>query len=47
MNVDEYEAMIDKLELLQDIHEGQQQLDRGKGISHRKARALALKALEK
>ena len=38
MNVDEYETLIDKSEVLQDIHIAQQQLEEGKGRGHEEAK---------
>lgn len=43
LNVDEYEALLEKLELLQDIHEAEQQIAEGKTMSLAQARKRLLK----
>ncbi|HLF83074.1 MAG TPA: type II toxin-antitoxin system Phd/YefM family antitoxin [Blastocatellia bacterium] len=40
--VSEYEKLLAKLELLQDIHIGEAQIDGGQGITHSTARKKAL-----
>ncbi len=45
MNADVYEAMQDRLELLEDIQTAEDQLARGEGLSHTKATAAALARL--
>jgi len=42
LDVSEYEKLLEKLELLQDIHTGQDQIDGGQGITHRVAQKKAL-----
>jgi len=45
MDVSEYEAIIDKIELLQDIQLAKSQVEAGKGISHSEAKKLILKRI--
>ena len=45
--VSEYEKLIAKLELLQDIHTAEDQIDAGQGITHAAARKEALERLGK
>jgi len=40
MDVAEYESIIDKIELLQDIHLAKTQIEEGKGISHSEAKKM-------
>lgn len=47
LDVTQYEAMQDKIELLQDINTSITQLETGKGIEHRDAKATLLKRLGK
>jgi prevent-host-death family protein len=47
LDVSEYEKLIAKLELLQDIHTAENQLDKGQSISHASARKKALGRLGK
>ena len=47
INVDGYEAMLEKLELLQDVHDAEQQVRQGKSVEHKIARARILKAVSK
>lgn len=42
LDVSEYEKLLAKLELLQDIHTSENQLDNGQSISHATARKKAL-----
>lgn len=42
LDVSEYEKLLAKLELLQDIHAGENQIDGGQGITHSAARKKAL-----
>ena len=42
LDVSEYEKLLAKLELLQDIHTAESQIDDGRGISHTAARKKAL-----
>ena len=46
VNVNEYEAMMDKLELLQEMTEAERELDAGKGIPHAQARKAILSKLK-
>ena len=34
MNVDEYEALVDEVELIRDIRQARAELDRGEGLPH-------------
>ena len=45
--VSEYEAMQDKIELLQDIHTSIAQIETGKGIEHKDAKATLRKRVAK
>lgn len=45
MDVSEYEALVQRLELLEDIANGESQIDAGKGIAHDKARRMVLGSL--
>jgi len=45
--VSEYWKLLAKLELLQDIQTGEEQIDRGEGITHSAARKKALKRIGK
>jgi antitoxin YefM len=45
LDVSEYEALIDKIELLQDIHAAEQQLEAGKGAGHEEAKKQILEKL--
>lgn len=47
LDVDEYENMIEKIELLEDIHTAEKQIQRGKGVEHEKAKAHVLKRIGK
>lgn len=47
LDVTQYEAMQDKIELLQDIHTSMAQIDIGKGIEHKDAKATLLKRIGK
>ena len=42
LDVSEYEKLLAKLELLQDVHTTEEQLDSGQGITHAAARKKAL-----
>jgi hypothetical protein len=42
LDVSEYEKLLAKLELLQDVHTAESQIDNGQGISHTAARKKAL-----
>ena len=43
MDIAHYEALIDRIETLQDIRVGEQQISEGKGIPHAKALEQALR----
>ncbi len=45
LDVGEYEAMLEKLELLQDIQTSLGQLENGEGVTHSKAKDLILKSV--
>jgi prevent-host-death family protein len=45
IDVSEYEKLLAKLELLQDIHTAESQIDSGYGISHSAARKKALERI--
>ena len=47
LDVHEYEAMQEKLELLTDIQTSLNQLEKGAGISHKDAKARVLKRVRK
>ncbi|MCK4401066.1 type II toxin-antitoxin system Phd/YefM family antitoxin [bacterium] len=47
MDVAEFEAMIKRLELLEDIQTGESMIDAGKGISHDKALKMILGRIQK
>ena len=47
LNVEEYETMLDKLELLQDVQEAEHQIDGGAGILHDAARKQLLRKIKK
>ena len=47
LNVTEYESLIEKLELLQDIHQAEQQIDQGKGVRHADAKKRLLRKIPK
>ena len=47
LDVHEYEAMQEKLELLTDIQTSLNQLEKGAGISHKDAKAKVLKRVRK
>lgn len=47
LDVGEYEAMQDKIELLQDIHTSIAQLENGQGVTHKDAKANLLKRVGK
>jgi prevent-host-death family protein len=39
INVSEYEQMVDEIDVLRDIHTAVQQIDAGRGVSNRDAKA--------
>lgn len=45
MDVEEYQQMVEELELLRDIHLAEKQFGEGRGVEHDEARARILKAL--
>jgi prevent-host-death family protein len=47
LDVSEYEAMQEKIELLQDIHTSISQIESGKGVAHNTAKEIILKRLIK
>jgi antitoxin YefM len=47
LDVSEYEKLLDRLDLLQDIHTAENQIDNGQAISHAAARKKALGRLGK
>ena len=47
LDANEYEAMQDKLELLQDIQTSISQVEGGRGIEHSDAKATVLKRIKK
>lgn len=47
LDVAEYEDLLERNEVLQDIHMAEQQLQEGKGISHKEAKNRILGSLSK
>jgi antitoxin YefM len=47
LDVREFEAMQERLELLEDVLAAQQQLAAGQGVSHEEAKARVLRGLER
>ena len=45
MDVDEYESLLERIELLQDVQIARQQLADGKGIDHDAAKEMILKKI--
>ncbi len=45
IDVKEYQALLDKIEILQDIQLAEQQIADGKGVDHSEAKKLVLKRL--
>jgi len=45
MDVSEYEAIINKIELLQDIQAAKSQIEEGQGISHSEAKKILLDSI--
>jgi PHD/YefM family antitoxin component YafN of YafNO toxin-antitoxin module len=45
LDVNEYESLLEKIELLQDIQIAKQQLADGQGIGHKSAKEMVLKKL--
>ncbi len=46
MDVSEYESIIDKLELLQDIQIAKSQIEKGKGIEHSEAKKMIINRIK-
>lgn len=42
LDVKEYQALLNKIDVLQDIHLAEQQIDEGNGIDHKKVKNLLL-----
>ena len=40
MDVKEYQALLDKIEILQDVNLAEKQIDEGKGIIHKEAKKI-------
>ncbi len=47
LDVSEYEKLLAKLELLQDVHTAESQIDNGRGIAHTAARKKAMEHFER
>ncbi len=47
LDVSEYEALMQKIELLTDIHDAEKQLADGRGVGHEKAKQLIRSRLSK
>ncbi|MDP3297705.1 MAG: type II toxin-antitoxin system Phd/YefM family antitoxin [Thermodesulfovibrionia bacterium] len=47
MDVNEYENILERIELLEDIQVGEKQIEKGKAVEHEKAKALILKKIGK
>lgn len=47
LDVAEYEAMQEKIELLEDIHTSITQINDGKGVNHKEAQKMVLSRLER
>ena len=47
LDVKEYQSLLDKIKILQDVHLAEQQLSKGKAISHSDAEKLILEKLNK
>ena len=45
LDVAEYEALIEKSEVMQDIHTAERQLEEGKGLDHEEAKGRVLERL--
>lgn len=46
LDVSEYESLLEKLELLQDVQTAERQLDQAKGVEHKNAKKQILRALQ-
>jgi prevent-host-death family protein len=47
LDVAEYEALMERIELLEEIQLAERQVEEGKGVEHDEARSLLLKRLKK
>lgn len=47
LDVKEYQSLLDKIEILEDIQFAEQQIDDGKGLSHSDARKHVIERLSK
>jgi len=47
LDVSQYEALVDELELLRDIRTAEKQLDDGRSVAHAKARSKVLSSLRR
>ena len=47
LDVSQYEALVDELELLRDIRTAEKQLAAGRGVAHAKARSKVLSSLRR
>lgn len=47
LDVSDYESLLDKLELIQDVRDAEKQIDSGEGIGHETARRQLLARLNK
>ena len=47
LDVGEYDALMDQLELLRDVRTAEKQLQKGQGVSHAKAQAKVLSRLRR
>lgn len=47
LDVREYESLIEQIDLLRDIHTGEQELAKGEGVAHEKAKVQVLASLRK
>jgi len=45
-DVDEFEEMQTRLELLEDIYKAESQINEGHGISHQDAKAIVMKGIK-
>lgn len=47
LDVDEYENLLERIELLEDIQTAETQIEKGRGVEHEKARARVMKRIGK
>lgn len=47
LDIDEYDSMLERVELLEDIQMSENQIKKGKGIEHEKAKAQVLKRISR